>query len=118
MSKQCTHNWVKRLDGDGDIFCSKCDEPRIECWCGAVGTFDELFVSGGLDSHCGGMGVLDCHCGGDLCVCHHHGETDCMGCPDCEGEGDDDEWDDYEEDGPLDLEDQLENALNRSAKRQ
>jgi hypothetical protein len=25
-----------------------------------------------------------------------------------------DEWDDYEEDGPLDLEDQLENALKRS----
>ena len=25
-----------------------------------------------------------------------------------------DEWDEYEEDGPMDLEDQLENALNRS----
>jgi hypothetical protein len=25
----------------------------------------------------------------------------------------DKQWDDYEEDGPLDLEDQLENALNR-----
>lgn len=25
-----------------------------------------------------------------------------------------DEWDDYEEDGPLDLEDQLENALDRA----
>lgn len=41
-------------------------------------------------------------------------------CPSCKGfgmiedDGEMDEWDDYEEDGPMDLEDQLESALNRA----
>lgn len=37
-------------------------------------------------------------------------------CRECKGTGmvEDDEWDDYEEDGPTDLEDQLETALDRA----
>lgn len=44
--------------------------------------------------------------------CHKHkGVQFCRGCacPYCAEEA----WDDYEEDGPMDLEDQLENALDR-----
>ena len=65
--------------------CGKC-----HWWCGATGTYDELFDDSGLDERCGGSGFLDCHCGGDLCVCHNHGEAECHGCPDCE-----DDYEDY-----------------------
>lgn len=64
---------------------------KFTCWCGATGTYEELFEP--LPTRCGGSGVIDCHCGGDLCVCHNHGEQDCFGCPDCEG-ADDDDWHD------------------------
>ena len=76
------------------------DRPIITCWCGASGTYDELFDDSGLPPRCGGLGVLDCECGGDQCVCHHHGETECPGCPDCEGadEGFGDDFDCDEED--------------------
>lgn len=66
------------------------DDELITCWCGAKGTYDELFEK--VSDRCGGSGVVDCYCGGDLCVCHNHGEVDCDGCPDCES---DDENDDY-----------------------
>lgn len=55
-----------------------------ECWCGEVGTYKELCDDSGLEATCGGLGSLNCFCGGDQCVCHHHGETDCPGCPECE----------------------------------
>lgn len=45
--------------------------------------------------------------------CHKHkGVQFCRGCscPHCVEEA----WGDYEEDGPMDLEDQLENALDRA----
>lgn len=47
--------------------------------------------------------------------CFTHNVEYCRGCecPDC-AEDDGDEWDVYEEDGPMDLEDQLEAALNRA----
>lgn len=65
-----------------------CDPEHIfTCWCGAVGKYDELFASD-LDETCGGTGSLVCYCGGDQCVCHHHGETDCPGCEDCETDDD------------------------------
>lgn len=48
----------------------------------------------GLDSRCGGSGILHCHCGGDLCVCGNFGEVECDGCPDCEHDGPDDDFDD------------------------
>jgi hypothetical protein len=67
---------------------------QITCWCGATGTYDELFSP--LPARCGGLGVIDCHCGGDLCVCHNHGQIDCDGCADCD-EADDDEWYDNDE---------------------
>lgn len=56
----------------------------IKCWCGVIGTPEELFLddfSGG----CGGLGSIPCECGGDLCVCHNHGSIECFGCEDCEG---------------------------------
>ena len=68
------------------------EDETMTCWCGATGTYDELFDDAGLDDRCGGSGFLDCHCGGDLCVCHNHGEAECHGCPDCE-----DDYDDYED---------------------
>lgn len=37
---------------------------------------------------CGGSGVLHCYCGGDFCVCHNHGEVECPGCDDCDGDDD------------------------------
>lgn len=62
------------------------DTGEITCWCGAHGTYEQLFsgISDGLNARCHGTGMLDCHCGGDLCVCHNHGEVECDGCPDCE----------------------------------
>lgn len=82
---------------------SECPEPLVTCWCGAVGTYDELFADD-FPLGCGGTGFLECECGGDLCVCHHHGEpTECPGCDECD-EGDegrhDDDYDprDYEAD--------------------
>lgn len=66
------------------------DDELITCWCGATGTFDELFDQDVYEQHCGGSGTLHCECGGDFCVCHHHGEVECEGCPDCEADEDDD----------------------------
>lgn len=63
----------------------------IACWCGAKGTYDELFTPG--PARCGGSGAVECECGGDLCVCHNHGEIECYGCPDCE-DADDEDYDD------------------------
>jgi hypothetical protein len=61
----------------------------IRCWCGAEGTYDELYDrSGILPGGCGGTGTLQCYCGGDQCVCHHHGEIECDGCEDCEFDND------------------------------
>ena len=70
------------------------DDDQLQCWCGAVGTYDELF---GEDPplQCGGNGSTDCHCGGDQCVCHWHGEIPCDGCSDCatfDDFGYDDDW--------------------------
>lgn len=66
----------------------------LRCWCGAIGTYEELF-SGELAGGCGGLGYIDCRCGGDLCVCHNHGEIDCHGCEDCEDLDEDFDDDDY-----------------------
>lgn len=84
----------------------------IKCWCGAEGTFDELFSDDVCGRRCGGSGHVDCYCGGDFCVCHYHGGTECDGCPDCEGEDDDDDYyedfddDRYERDEPHSRDDQ------------
>lgn len=59
------------------------------CWCGARGTLEEMFSPDPYSDRCGGTGHLDCFCGGDFCVCHNHGEVECPGCPDCEGDDDD-----------------------------
>jgi hypothetical protein len=67
----------------------------ITCWCGARGSHEELFDDFGLAAGCGGSGTIYCICGGDFCVCHHHGETDCPGCPDCREECNLDDLDDY-----------------------
>lgn len=65
----------------------------IDCWCGARGTFDELFAP--LPDTCRGYGYLTCECSGDgLCVCHNHGEVECLGCEDEEDEArqDSEDW--------------------------
>lgn len=73
------------------------DDEIITCWCGAQGTYDDLFDDACLDGGCAGTGTLNCYCGGDQCVCHHHGEAECPGCENCDhGEdGFDDGMDDY-----------------------
>ena len=55
-------------------------------------------------SDCGGFDVEWMH------RCDKHKADYCRGCscPGC----DEDQWDDYEEDGPMDLEDQLDAALD------
>lgn len=74
----------------------------IKCWCGAVGTYDDLFADDFGSWNCGGSGFLQCECGGDFCVCHHHGgEVECPGCEECgygELDGDEDRFWDSEED--------------------
>lgn len=80
------------------------DNEIITCWCGAIGTFQELFDSAVYGSGpCNGLGVLHCECGGDFCVCHNHGEVECPGCEECGRDDEDDGFDDYErdEDDPL-----------------
>ncbi len=76
--------------GSKDGQAEAMDTEQITCWCGTKGTYDELFEP--LPERCGGSGVLDCYCGGDLCVCHNHGEQDCDGCPDCDPDEDDANW--------------------------
>ena len=74
------------------------EDDLIECWCGAKGTYEELFDDSGLSCGCGGTGSIACECGGDICVCHHHGQVECPGCVDCNH--DDDGFEDgfYDED--------------------
>lgn len=68
------------------------EEEQIQCWCGAVGTFNEMFDDDVYSKTCGGSRWLHCKCGGDFCVCHHHGEVECGGCEDCDvDDGDYDE---------------------------
>lgn len=69
----------------------------VRCWCGASGEYSQLFDEDGLEATCGGLGVLHCRCGGDFCVCHHHGEVQCFGCPDCGDVDDDDDFMDDDE---------------------
>lgn len=66
------------------------EEGPVRCWCGELLTDEALeLMAEGLPDRCGGSGVLYCECGGDLCVCHNHGEAECFGCKDCEGDDDD-----------------------------
>lgn len=61
------------------------------CWCGVRNPYFAPIREG-----CGGLCVLNCFCGGDLCVCHNHGEADCLGCPDCDEDSYEDFYDDEE----------------------
>lgn len=54
------------------------------CWCGVENPYYAP-----LPERCGGSGTFDCLCGGDFCVCHWHGEVECIGCPDCRESSDD-----------------------------
>lgn len=76
-----------------DMKCPHCrgsDEILSEgpevCWCGVKNPY---FAE--VSGSCCGTGTLDCYCGGDLCVCHNHGEVECLGCSECR-------HDDYDED--------------------
>jgi hypothetical protein len=63
----------------------RANPPERVCWCGATNPhYDESAYFGGCD----GYGYRTCNCAGDSCACHHHGEVECPGCDDCEGEGD------------------------------
>ena len=64
-------------------------QPALEvdrCWCGVENPYYEP-----VRGTCGGMGIIECLCGGDQCVCHHHGEIECLGCVDCAGDDEDDD---------------------------
>lgn len=74
------------------------DDDIITCWCGAEGTYDELFDDSGLPESCGGLGVMHCECAGSFCQCHNHGEVQCDGCEDCEDDWDEDDDFYYEDD--------------------
>lgn len=52
---------------------------------------DRIWHAAPERNRCGGHGWIRCYCGGDLCVCGNQGEIECYGCPDCEGD-DDDDW--------------------------
>lgn len=65
-----------------------------QCWCGVKNPY----FSDDLDTRCDGSGMLYCHCGGDLCVCHWHGEVQCIGCEDCEANDDRDNFGIYDDD--------------------
>jgi hypothetical protein len=71
------------------------DEPG-PCYCGEP---NPLYNRAFLDKTCRGSTSLHCDCGGDICVCHYHGEVECLGCVDCEG-GDFDDDDDFDDDEP------------------
>ena len=74
------------------------DSPLMKCWCGAEGTYEELFSTVDVGEGCGGTGTINCYCGGDQCVCHNHGSTDCPGCDDCDADDwQDDEFEDDED---------------------
>lgn len=62
------------------------------CWCGVENPYYAP-----VHENCGGMGIIDCHCGGDLCVCHNHGEVECLGCEDCQPDDNDDGYCDCDE---------------------
>lgn len=93
QKRRARYHRVNQSDGldDNDI---------IQCWCGATGTYESLFDDRFLDDRCGGTGILFCQCGGDLCVCHNHGEMECLGCEDCEEPADDYEDDERELESP------------------
>lgn len=73
-----------------------------------------------------GKGCCDDLCYGGQCVQSEHGESPLFHCDLCNkyhdeddylgvcDANDDEEWDDYEEDGPMDLEDQLDKALDKA----
>ncbi len=71
-----------RSDVDADDFDPD-PAASITCWCGAVGTVDELCCFEDAMRGCGGTGMIECLCGGDFCVCHHHGCFECDGCEEC-----------------------------------
>ena len=69
------------------------DDSILMCWCGATGTYDDLFDDTCLSDGCGGTRHVDCYCGGDQCVCHHHGqEVECPGCAECRADDRDEDW--------------------------
>lgn len=77
--------------GDFDSMLDSVEDPEgYTCWCGAELTDEDVQrMNDDLDGPpCGGSGMLHCYCGGDFCCCHNHGESECPGCPDCDG-GDD-----------------------------
>lgn len=82
-----SHYYLTGERGDADL-----GEPSEEelgfyapCYCGEHRAW---FSREPYEETCDGLGLLNCFCGGDMCVCHHHGETECLGCVECAEEGD------------------------------
>ena len=74
-------------------------DEEFQCWCGEKGPYSEMCDSSVFAQGCGGTGMIYCECGGEFCVCHNHGEIECPGCEDCEGDDDfHDGMDDYYDD--------------------
>lgn len=63
---------------------------QAKVWCAET-------IEDGLEDGCGGTGILHCYCGGDMCVCGNNGETECLGCGDCDDSdyASDDEGEEY-----------------------
>lgn len=60
------------------------DDEIVSCRiCGARGTLDELFED--LPGACDGSGFVEYY----LRCCCNHGKVECLGCPNCETEEDD-----------------------------
>lgn len=83
-SRQRRKKWLRRAGLKLTRQPDPLDAPDV-CWCGAK---DPYFAP--VSGECGDTGSINCYCGGDQCVCHNHGEVECLGCPDCGDNGCDD----------------------------
>ena len=94
-SRRRRKKWLRRqglrLVRQPDIL----DDEHWTCWCGEKDAY-----CAEINDTCGGTGMLTCLCGGDFCVCHNHGEVECLGCPDCRSDDDDEAGFDEGDDDP------------------
>lgn len=77
-------NFQERIPTMSDIILTN-EMKDVPCWCGETKPYYAPIRRG-----CGGHGYVTCICGGDFCVCHNHGEVECLGCKDCESDDEDD----------------------------
>lgn len=68
---------------DQNLLADVDQEKNTPCWCGEKHPYYAP-----IPTTCEGYGHYECKCGGDFCACHNHGSVECDGCPDCEGDDD------------------------------